>query len=345
MNSKNSTLMDDNAIKGILILSIVIGHSNFLKSTDMGSALIAFLYFWHVQGFFLLISRRDASSQGVRGIDLMVRYFIPYLLVAGGIGLVRAAASGGMGAFQNMLLGLFMGNSSYLDSYSGGVYWFVPTFVFVLISWKFLAGHTDSMVVSAVIVIAGVLSAFLPSEFLKNIPLGLGLVPYMLAMMIIHRFYVRQIENNRVSPLIVLILCSAGAAAVSYLIWAGWTVNVGFFRFGRQPLSMIAGLIFPVLIFEGLVLLTRLWDAPHWLRSVGRSSFGLFLFHQPVLFALTQVGKTLGYETLLGACICIAAIVAAVVVPYLIDQALRRYPLTKRFVFPKDCREFLGTAS
>lgn len=345
MQNRNTAHVDDNAIKGVLILSIVVGHSLFLKSTQIGGSFVAFLYFWHVQGFFLLLSRREQSRRGTKDLDMLVRYIIPYLLVAGGIGALRAIASGQPHAFAEMLMGLFMGNSSYLDDYSGAVYWFVPTFLFVLMAWRILAPHADRPVAAAAIVGAGLLSTFVPADILKQLPLGLGLVPYILAMMAIHRLFSKWIDAGPDRTRALLALFLGATAIVWYLIWNGSTVNLGFFRFGRDPVAIFMGLIYPVLIFEAIAWATRVVRMPDWLRALGAASFGIFLFHQPILFSLTMFGRSLGYETPAGMAVSLAAIVVTVIGSYILDRGLRSYAPTKRFIFPKDRRELLGRAS
>lgn len=82
MNSSKSLLTHDesNAIKGILILLIVLGHtSSFVRLTDSWMVMV-WLYLFHIDSFFLLPFLYLSKEVSVKRLwDYIVRLYIPFL--------------------------------------------------------------------------------------------------------------------------------------------------------------------------------------------------------------------------------------------------------------------------
>lgn len=331
--------------KGILILLIVFGHSYFIRGL---SDYMAWVYFWHVQGFFLLMVLRAPSRGKVQPLDVIVRYFVPYLWFAGGIGLLRAGMTGEPSAVGEMVLGLVMGNSAYLQDYSGSVYWFIPSFTFALILWAQVAPRVLAFdwarMLGLTAFMAAVVAA-MPLTVLPQIPLGLGVIPFIFVLLLVFMIVLRIAARGAPARALLGVSWGIVTLAVIWSIGQNDTVSPGYFRFGQLWITYVAALTYPALSMFLLLEATRHMSRDGHLARIGRMSFDIFIMHQLVLFPLTAIANKIGYATLPGAALGLLAIPLAIIIPIWFGGWLRRTPLTKRLIFPKDAREFFGRSA
>lgn len=132
-NQPNSSLLtnqESTALKGLLILLVVLGHNTYLMA-DMFA--YKFLYAFHVYAFFYLPflynHKKEVISHSV--IKNLLRLYVPYTFVFVlllGIYLKTNFAF----SFENVFFAYVTGNPNHFLK-MGGFLWFIPTFFSLLL--------------------------------------------------------------------------------------------------------------------------------------------------------------------------------------------------------------------
>lgn len=343
----------DLAVRGLLIIAIVFGHSRLLFETL--PYYFAALYFWHVQGFFFLAYDRRGGMAGVRIADRLVRYLVPYLFIVGGLAAVRLAVGPhDMNHAVASATAILAGTARLLHAAIGlSLFWFLPA----------LAGFTTALIliarvdarwpgaafwVGVSIFLAFPLSVMAPPSLLIYLPLGLGVLGYLMALSICHAAMMSVVSGKfgAVARVGGWVAVAAILIAEAVAIVKGSSVNISVFVFAKPPALWLAVLNGSATVAANIVTfnLARVLKQAALLRSIGRRSLDIFLFHQ---FALSPATVGLRHfwphpTPLMAVAGGIGAAAIALAFGFAISLILDRLPAIRRLVFPKDLPSFLA---
>lgn len=346
-------LYADATIRGLLIIAIVLGHSQLL--TEARPAFFVSLYFWHVQGFFILAWTRLDSLQGKRLADRAARYLVPYLWLVVPLGLLRLLLR--VDGVTPAALGeaILVGSAPLLDAQIGtALFWFLPTFLgftAAMMAIGYLRRRHGAQVatLNMALVLLGALNLLGLPDTLKWLPFGIGLVGYLVALSVLHEISYPVAMGQRGTPAAVLvwILVIAILIGEAMAIADGQVVNASIFAFSRPPtfalsvLHALAAVAMNICAFAAARGLSRVEP----LNMIGKQSLQIFLFHQFALFPLTKISWFLighdlnsGLRTPLGVACAICAICAALAANWVIQ----RVPAVRQRLFPADWADVLG---
>lgn len=248
---------ESTAIKGLLILLIVLGHNQLLL--PHGSAGFMWFYLFHVTCFFILpfFYGGQAKKPTWRHIsDLIVRTWWPYLITAIATWLVAGGEPG-----WNIVYAFLNGSSTLTGRDLGGTFlWFMPTFC------SFSILHLLGRRYRVVKWIGGVVGLIVWSlswaelEALKlhtlfGLPMALK---YYAVGYICHELLVYSKWNQYVGAIIFALL------------------SAGYLIFGIQlPYTTM---LFPISAFGLLMVTVRCYQQP-WLLMLGKHSLIIYLVH------------------------------------------------------------------
>ncbi len=126
-----SSLLDrseSSAIKGILILLVVLGHCiPFVRLTNSWMVM-TWLYLFHIDNFFILPYLYPEKPLSKRRIlDAAIRFYIPFLILCIPLTCVNVLRTGNTPRLPDILLVLVGGGSIHLKNIVGVQYpWFLP---------------------------------------------------------------------------------------------------------------------------------------------------------------------------------------------------------------------------
>ena len=340
------------AIRGLLIVMVVLGHDRLLFETI--PFYFAAIYFWHVLGFFFLAYGRPRGSVAAASIpDRLARYLVPFVVFAVPLAAVQLIA-GPLSANRvgTAVAAVTFGSAPLLQLATGlSLLWFLPA----------LAGFSIATIVLArleirrpgaawlapmLALVAAVAALSLPAGALQYLPLGLGLVGYLLVLAMAHRACLTMLERSRsvvpkitIWAVVIAVLIAEGVA-----IARGNVVNVSVFVFAKPNLTglivlnAVAAVAANVVVFRAAPVLL----GSRALQVIGARSLDIFLFHQFFLFPLSLIvrkalpGLSFAGLVAAGLAIALAALLLALGTSLLLDRASR----IRRMIFPKDLAAF-----
>lgn len=335
----------DATIRGLLIIAIVLGHSHLL--TDDRQLLFVGLYFWHVQGFFALAYGRLDSLRGKSMRDRAVRYMVPFLWLTVPLGIGRLVAHVKGVTLGGVAAALVIGSAPLLETQIGlALFWFLPAFLGFTLAMAAIAAARHARPglrwpIDLALVALGLINLALPREALQWLPLGAGMLGYLLALSVIHShlYPLATGSRGRGAALLVWAVIAVVVVAEAVSIWTGQVVNTSIFTFARPyvypaaVLHLLAGACMNVAVFA----LAHRWRDVALLNWIGERSLQIFLFHQFALIPLTMIGwrlihhsMTPGPRDALGVVAALGALVFALIANAVLD----RLPRLRRLIFP-----------
>lgn len=338
-------LYADAAIRGLLIIAIVLGHSRLL--TEGRQAFFVSLYFWHVQGFFILAWTRLDSLQGKKLTDRAIRYLVPYLWLVIPLGVLRLALHSAGVTASSLVAAILVGSAPLLDTQVGlALFWFLPAFLGFTAAMMAVCHlrHRFSgqiVAINGVLLLLGALNLVGAPEVLQWLPFGLGLLGYLVAISVVHEiaYPLAMGQRGPTAALVVWSLVIGILVLEGLAIAAGQVVNASTFTFSRPPmiamsfLHALAAVAMNILAFAAARALLRI----RLLSTIGNQSLQIFLFHQFALFPLTMIGWRLihhdmnsGLREVLGVLSACGAICAALAG----NWALQQMPAVRQRLFP-----------
>jgi fucose 4-O-acetylase-like acetyltransferase len=272
--------------KGILMLAIALGHNRIL--TDAIPDLFVLLYFWHVQGFFFLaFSNRGFVIESRRTVDAMVRYLTPFILLTGLLVLALLVASRRPELVVDWLALLYSGAADRAGNIIGiQLFWFLPTFTSFVIAQIWLSrllrriggiGWPAAAFFTAIAVVA---AWSLPTGVQLALPWCAGLAVYLLALSVAFAAFCDPLlHGNRLVRIAVGVIGAVTTGATAWLVVSGHPINVALFHFGNPliiALLAASGAIGANLL---VVLASRRLGGSALLKTIGRNSLQIYLFH------------------------------------------------------------------
>lgn len=325
-----------NAIKGLLILLIVLGHNSILCGVWDGCAttdkrfIWQWLYTFHVYCFFLLpfMYNKQPYRKGNIGKNAL-RLLYPYVWVCLVCLLIILFVIGApFNGLTNLLYAMTWGSDRLLEENLGlNFSWFLPAMFSLLLLkdiyystnryWKgFLLGI--GVLLWVVVLVSGVkfstLGIYVPFALVP----AFRLLPVCLATL----WIAERIKNNAFWRAVVVVLF----ALTSFLYW--WVLSADI-RFGR----MLFYFVMPVLAFLTLLAIKDYLGKSRLLIALGKMSMQIYLYHVIIFNALLLVVKHFHCPPTIADGVVV--LLVTLVVSYVMSLLTTRVPWIKRLIYPE----------
>lgn len=288
------------AVKGLLILLIVVGHLSPLQYVSGMGWLFPVLYRFHVVSFLLLPFLLGRAKWQTRWLaDRAVRYLVPYAMwvVATAIvfDLTVGAGVAPLELVRRTSWGLWTGNALDLKAATGfQLYWFLPALFTVTLLRAVLTrlpGRWLPVAAAVAWALHGTVALWLGGW--SCTPLGLAVAVYVLPMGLTAAWlwpYARRVPSWALA-------CVAVALAVTTRAMGLYT-NVGVLAvFGWRDFAwMLITDIDAIASFLTVVAVAPLLARVPGLPALGRMSLGIYLCHSLFLQAVLLVGLRAGRQ-------------------------------------------------
>ena len=337
------------AIKGILILAVLIGHNE--ACTMHAPWLRQLFYFFHTQCFLFLACALDSAPfSAALARDRAVRYLVPYCVFAALAAILsRSFASGSIAAVQDWRafgIALLSGDEGLLrDAIGMRVFWFLPTlYSLVMLRAVALTSDMAGWLVMAASIAWMAVAYQLPAESYQAAPLGLPVALFFAASgLVARKIYQSTAEPAclAVSQRILTPIVAAGIAALIVFIPLG-SVNASqiatYYNAGLATFA--AGVLFPLAMFATLMQYSHRLACCGWLALAGRHSLAIYLIHMFVYRASTRLffGSRFTDPHVVGGNLPLGLAILAItgVVSLAVAIGIDRLPALRRCVFPRD---------
>ena len=305
------------AIKGALIILIVIGHNHVLCPNTESGGIMDYLYLFHVAGFFILPFFYDTQMETTwKGVfQAVIRCWIPYFWICILCFLVMCIMKHRFDFGWEHILAFFNGTQTPIRESFGFIFpWFLPTYCSFSIMLSFAKNYRW---IYGILFGLAVCTFFMTWEqfyVLKNsVPFGIGLALNYFGVGVI------AFGSNKYSFLAKYI-----GAVLFVAISVCWWMNVQ------------TGILLNVL--PSVFFLTLLCIVPYmnygWLRILGRYSLGIYLFHvffvnvTYILFPHTALWGWVGF-------------MISLVIPLLMTMGIYRVICLRKLLFPRTWEELI----
>ena len=144
MNDVTQSLLsrdESNAIKGVLICLIILGHNMFFTYATDEIQCMGYLYCFHIQAFFLLPFLYPLRrGSGERVLNHLIRYYVPFFLFLTALSLLRSFAGHEIVWWKMPLSALFGGGMLIREFAGNQLLWFLPAMFFTVLVKEWYQG-------------------------------------------------------------------------------------------------------------------------------------------------------------------------------------------------------------
>lgn len=281
------TRQESTAIKGVLILLIILGHNATFTTIFDEYRIMRYLYLFHIQTFFILPFLYDIKAPSYSGIkNSFARLYWPYIIFATVLYCIfYLFAQKNALNISDLPYLLINGEKSVIKSFCGNqLLWFMPA-MFSLLILKGLFYYSNRIVKISLIVISSFIFAIsilgnyeneyadLGINIERYLPVGLFgalkfLIPGILCRQII------LLANNRLTITIASSILFIGLSVLFFIQVAN---NADY-----RPVAAVMPFVFVVVIYGFKDYVSR----SNLLRYLGSISFQLYLFHAYIGYAI-----------------------------------------------------------
>jgi fucose 4-O-acetylase-like acetyltransferase len=339
------------AVKGVLILCVVLGHSTL--ANVVVPALKDFVYAFHVYVFLLLpFMYGKRAMSGKSAADICIRYLVPYsVFVVACSTLRQVSAPQSIATWSYELArGLITGNDVYLKDTTGlYLFWFLPVIMWVSLLSTLYYGRAGWLKWSLLgfFVACHILLPAMSWPVKRSYPLfGTHIALYIVALGITGRFVWQVLGYRRIRQWRYSMLAGC-AACFTIMFTLGSVVSLAHLGAPsyEQPGRVILHDAIPILVCLTLVGFSDVLAAVPFLAYAGQRTLPIYLMHQLCMIAFTGVytrliapPQTVWGQTLLS----LAGIGVALAVPLGVLYALDSAPRLKRVLFPRHVEDLVG---
>ncbi|QDU70998.1 Acyltransferase family protein [Mucisphaera calidilacus] len=333
------------ALKGVFILLIVLGHNTLFSSQIPG--LFKALYAFHVHAFFILafaFPTKPISLAFLR--DRCTRYLIPYvcwtLLAAVIFFIIEKRMADPLGWFTHLLFGLSFGTAGMLNHACGfQLYWFLPALLTLTIFRAALKEQPQLkgawiLLCIAVLMFVGWGGQPLAKYQVGNIllvmaiwPIAVGTVDLMNATSTAPRWLIMLIGALALLIGQTAIFIDDQAVNIAHL--ALHTVN--------HPIGFIGQILCPAGAFMLIAGLLSYLRNPAILATFGRHSLLIYLSHSLIYQAYLRIVLKLQPELdrLLSASLTYLLVITSATA---LSMLITRFRFTRSLMTPRDWDDF-----
>lgn len=337
-NLSESKLSHDesNAIKGILIILIVLGHNiPFVKLTDNWMVMV-WLYLFHIQSFFLLPFLYPIKKISFeRLFNHIIRYYVPFIIfgiILLSIQLFRGAKIPPLYQLPIIFIG---GGAIYLKSFLGTQFlWFLPAMFICCIVREIYS--LSSLIWEKFFVLLGIISiicnlvwgsTFWGHHYLCYVNLAFRTLFWGVLL--------RKIINFKF--LLPLAICIFFAGSIAFFLH--YRLYIKPFITGypdsyfHRALKIPMSISFMLILFHLRTFLIQF----SLLKIIGKYSFYIYLFHIWISYLSNYVLTYLHIPLILGSIICMFAMFF---ISLLLVIILQHLDFMRMILFPNNILEY-----
>lgn len=285
-------------VRIVAMLAIIAGH------VSVNGPLRPFLYSWHVPVFFVLSGylwkeRRSFGQVVVRRAKSLLVPYVAWLVILGTVALTIESSRGGVEPSRplNLLWG-----GQFATGRPFWAIWFVPALFFATLIYRLLA-RLPILLQWLVALALCIVSVYVPGDFARYLPLGMGLalpgVLFMVAGVTLQR--IRSLITHPVGVGLLLLVVSFGSMAFGL----SGPVDLKELDLGTPALSAVVAIMTSVgliMLAEGLLPRFSARLAP-MVTPLARASLAVLFLHVLTLTALRSAGLPLPVVFLLTVCV------------------------------------------
>ena len=273
-----------NAVKGILILSVMVGHLRSLAGVNLD--IFQFVYNFHVICFLLLPFIYPVKQVNKAQILTWVwRFFVPFSVFFIAYGALNALFLGADYNMADIFKGYFVATPDMIDMVTGSkILWFLPHIflVFVVFSLVMTKCQSFAMVLS-VAFLCHIFAGFIDRQTSSYIPFtGINLL-YLFFLGCVLRMIVLGLKESGKKYALLFFTLFLVIQFIS--IYTGNVLGyTGMYLFditSPAKLFLCDALIISAMLF---LLYSDFLSKMKFLNWIGQHSLIIFLVHQPFLF-------------------------------------------------------------
>lgn len=349
MNNATNILLSRNesaAIKGLLILLIVIGHNDIVASL-WNKSIYSYLYTFHVYSFFILPFLYPVKRlTRTRFWDNFVRYYVPYtwafaLCLTINYFIIHQQING----FET-LRAYIVGYIGLLRETTGFSFlWFMPT-AFALFVLREIYNHSGTVVRAVLIVLSlAVLSISIFSSgsiyiLASYTPLGLTQALQFLFMAIVAKYIIEGVSKSGDShqsmmwyKIISSTLFISLSIAYIYLRLSPYSADFAVIK----PYFYT---IMPILAISTMVAFRTVIGKSRFLANLGSLSYPIYLFHVFIYNTLIVIAEKSNLP--LNPYIGVVILILTLSISVLIARLLQKIDVVNRVLIPNSVAGLCG---
>lgn len=335
---------ESSAIKGLLMLLIVFGHSGML-TTNFATGERTFFWHWlysfHVYVFLILpfiygyhTSEVAGKQEGIRSIakDLkhnLIKIGVPYCWFFLFSAVIFVVVGGGVLNLKGMLYAFVFGNEPLMDKYIGfNFIWFLPAML-ALMTLKSVWYNSKPIVrwvivfVSITLWVLAITKVVARSTVGMYIPFAISQAFYFVLLGLLARWLTEKHFSAQWQLPVVLLLIGVCTVLLYYR---------KSFVGAMLEIPTILKLVMPVLVFLLLYGMRNLLSKSKLLKFIGTYSLQIYLMHVYVINVLSVLFLHFTKESIgLGLVIYLLALLISVG----LALVMVKVPLLNKILFPK----------
>ncbi len=339
--------MNLNALKGILIILVIIDHNDFSRSLFPG--FLEGLTF-HVVGFMTIPFLKPAGPWNREFLNYAFRQYYPFFLVTTLMALLVACITPvpALTQFGLWAKSVYSGDSETLKHTTQmALLWFLPSFISVVAIRTALAhaGVAMQVAAAALLCLAHLFVSIIAAGWRDVLPMGLlpalYIVPLAWCGAQLHRHVFERLPR-----LAALALAALAFVIVKTLQMQASLYNeVGFAMVAdyRQPLAMLLNDLEAVC---GVLMLFQIarFELPQLLQACGRFSMQIYLGHA---FVALIIYKLLGWLGITAGALesFLVSLLLTIAISLLAARWIWEHERIRRLVFPRNPADLLHPAS
>ena len=298
------------AIKGLLMLLIIFGHSGML-TTDFATGERTFFWQWlynfHVYMFMILpfiygykysegkeneiLEKRGKWYVDIQRLKRDIKYNlikigVPYCWIFVFSAIIFVTVGGGSFNLKGMLYAFFFGNQSLMDKYIGfNFVWFLPAMLALTVMKSLWYNSSRAvrycmLATSTVLWLLAIFRVLPQNTAGMYVPFSLSQAFYYLLLGLTARWLVEKTAIKKALPWIVVII-----VAITSMMYCqrkmDWPPVISYTAFYR--------LVLPVLVFLLLYGISGCLSKSRLLSIIGKYSFQVYLVHVYVINILQMI--------------------------------------------------------
>ncbi len=338
-----------NAVKGILILLIVIGHNTLI--VEKVPHVFPALYYFHVYAFLLipfLYPVRPLSGKFVG--DRSIRYLVPHiafytLAAVAFLVIYKTRFPQWMGKYT---IGLVISSARACDNATGfQLYFFLPTLLFLNIALSLY-----KMIPTLYKVLFAIVSVFLhlyigvlPDVYKYYIPFGLPIIIYLFPIGLLTR-RLWDIVYNYKSTALSIIMAVLAIVIIVFCRYHGTYVNLAYLKlYGiEKPQWMVVHDFLPIVCFFAILLNSTFLAKIPFLSELGRYSLVIFLTHSlfyQFILRIVLIFWRKSSNTVSSAIILIVTLLLTLILSYLTGYLINRVSILQKMITPRSADQWM----